>query len=97
MLNLRTGDGSIDAEGRPGSKMAAGWRIHASDGSVKLRLPADFAADLDVHTGGGRIASDFPVTVLGSQSESTLRGKLNGGGQMLTIRTSDGSIHLQRL
>ncbi|MGC9971104.1 MAG: DUF4097 family beta strand repeat-containing protein [Bryobacteraceae bacterium] len=97
LLNLRTDDGSIEAEVQPGSKVAAGWRIQTGDGSVRLRLAPDLAADLDVHTGDGSISSELPVAVSGSRSESSLRGKLNGGGLPLTVRTGDGSIHLDRL
>jgi hypothetical protein len=96
-LNLRTDDGSVEAEVQPGSRVSAGWRIQTGDGSVRLRLAADLAADLDVHTGDGSITSELPVAVSGLRSESSLRGKLNGGGLLLTVRTGDGSIHLGRL
>jgi hypothetical protein len=36
LLNLRTNDGSIEAEVQPGSKVAAGWRIQTGDGSIRL-------------------------------------------------------------
>jgi DUF4097 and DUF4098 domain-containing protein YvlB len=96
-LSLETKDGSVDAEARAGSKMAGAWRIHTGDGSVTLRLPENFAADLDAHTGDGKIMVDFPVTASGSIGGSELRGKLNGGGQMLVVRTGDGPIRLHRL
>jgi DUF4097 and DUF4098 domain-containing protein YvlB len=96
-LSLETNDGSVDAEARAGSKMAGSWRIHTGDGSVTLRLPENFAADLDAHTGDGKITVDFPVTASGSIGGSELRGKLNGGGQMLVVRTGDGPIRLHRL
>ena len=96
-LSLETKDGSVDAEARAGSKMAGAWRIHTGDGSVTLRLPENFAADLDAHTGDGKIMVDFPVTASGSLGGSELRGKLNGGGQMLVVRTGDGPIRLHRL
>jgi hypothetical protein len=31
-----------------------------------------------------------------SKEHNEMRGKIDGGGQTLTIRTGDGSIHLQR-
>jgi len=96
-LDLRTDDGSVEATARAGSKMTAGWRVNTGDGHITLRLPDDFAADLDAHTGDGKVTVDFPVTVMGSVSGSEIRGKLNGGGQALQVRTGDGSIHLQRL
>jgi len=96
-LSLETSDGSIEAEARAGSQMAAAWRIHTGDGSVALRLPENFAADIDAHTGDGKITIDLPVVASGSFGGSDLRGKLNGGGQMLMVRTGDGPIRLARL
>jgi DUF4097 and DUF4098 domain-containing protein YvlB len=93
-LDVSTSDGSIEAEVQPGSKMSSGWSLHSGDGSITLHLPESLAADLDLHTGDGHIDMDLPVTVSGSLSRSTVRGKLNGGGFLLNVRTSDGSIHL---
>jgi hypothetical protein len=41
------------------------WNIEIGDGSAGLRLPADFSAELDVHTGDGHIQSDLPVATGG--------------------------------
>ena len=96
-LKVRTGDGNVDVEAHAGSKLASPWRIETGDGGVQLRLPADLAADLDVHTGDGHISSELNVAVAGPASGSTLRGRMNGGGLPLTVRTGDGSIRLTRL
>jgi hypothetical protein len=96
-LNLRSGDGNIDAAVAPGSHMAAGWTVHTGDGGVTLRLPDGFAANLDAHTGDGRITVDLPLTTEGGIHEDSVSGRLNGGGQVLTVRTGDGSVHLSRL
>lgn len=97
-LDLRTGDGSIDAEARPGSKMASGWTVRTGDGSVNLGLPDGFSANVDVHTGDGHITVDFPVTVESGFAlrQNAIRGKINGGGQVLEIKTGDGNITLRR-
>jgi DUF4097 and DUF4098 domain-containing protein YvlB len=96
-LDLRTNDGSVEAGAHAGSKMTANWGVHSGDGHITLRLPDNFAADLDAHTGDGKVTVDLPVTISGSAGGSELRGKLNGGGQALVVRTGDGSIHFQRL
>ena len=77
--------------------MARGWLLHTSDGRVEVKLPDDFAAELSAHTGDGRITLDFPVTINGSMERSRVRGKLNGGGELLEITTGDGSIHVGKL
>jgi hypothetical protein len=96
-LDLRTDDGSVTASVNPGSKMAGPWRVHTDDGSVTLRLPDGFAADIDAHTGDGSINVSLPVTTSGFQSSKGLRGKLNGGGPTLHIETGDGAIRVERL
>lgn len=93
-LQLRTSDGSVDVTIEHGSKLASDWRVQTGDGSVRIRLPHDLAAELDLHTGDGGIHSDLPLTVTGLQSSHDIRGKLNGGGPMLTVRTGDGSISI---
>jgi DUF4097 and DUF4098 domain-containing protein YvlB len=93
-LNLNTNDGTIDARVSRGSRMSTNWSIRTGDGDVTLRLPEDFQADLEMHTGDGRIRTDFPIVASGRLGRSDIHGKLNGGGPPLTARTGDGSIHI---
>ncbi len=95
-LNVKTGDGSIDARVEPGSKLSGGWSIRTGDGSVDLVLPADLQANIDASTNDGHISLGIPVTVEGTFSNSQIHGKMNGGGQSLTIHTGDGSIRLSK-
>lgn len=95
-LNVKTGDGSVNTQVLPGSKMAASWTLRTGDGSVDISLPSDFQANIDATTGDGHISLGVPVTVEGTFSRSEVRGKMNGGGQTLTIHTGDGSIRLTK-
>ena len=95
-LNVKTGDGSVDTRVLPGSKMASSWTIRTGDGSVDMVLPADFQANIDATTGDGHISLGIPVTVEGTFSRSQIRGRMNGGGQALSIHTGDGSIRLSK-
>jgi DUF4097 and DUF4098 domain-containing protein YvlB len=95
-LEITAGDGSVEAQAQSGSTMNAPWTLHAGDGSVTLQLPAKFAADVDLHTGDGHITLDLPVSVEGRLRENNIRGKLNGGGGLLTINTGDGSIQIEK-
>lgn len=95
-LNVKTGDGSVDTKVLSGSKMATSWTLRTGDGSVDLTLPPDFQADINATTGDGHISLGIPVTVEGTFSKSEVRGKMNGGGQTLTIHTGDGSIRLSK-
>jgi hypothetical protein len=95
-LSVKTGDGSVDTRVLPGSKMASSWSVRTGDGSVDIVLPADFQANIEATTGDGHISLGIPVTVEGTFSKSEIRGKMNGGGQPLTIHTGDGSIRLSK-
>jgi DUF4097 and DUF4098 domain-containing protein YvlB len=95
-LNIKTGDGSVTARAMAGSKMQSTWTIHTGDGSVDVEIPGDLQADIDASTHDGHISLGLPVTVQGNFSSSQIHGKMNGGGQLLTIRTGDGSIHLSK-
>ncbi|HEY2461111.1 MAG TPA: DUF4097 family beta strand repeat-containing protein [Candidatus Acidoferrum sp.] len=95
-LNIKTGDGSVTARVNSGSKMAGGWNVRTGDGSVDLTIPADFQANIDASTGDGHISLGVAVTVEGTFSNSQIHGKMNGGGQPLTVHTGDGSIRLSK-
>jgi len=95
-LNVKTGDGSVDTRVLPGSKMLTSWSVRTGDGSVDLVLPADFQTNIDATTGDGHISLGIPVTCEGTFSSSQIHGKMNGGGQPLTIHTGDGSIRLSK-
>ena len=97
-LTIHTGDGGVEADVLPGSKMAMGWRIETGDGAVTVRLPRDFGAELDVHTGDGHVSVDFPLTASFSEKrDHEVRGRINGGGSAFSIRSGDGSIQVRPL
>jgi hypothetical protein len=100
-LLLHSSDGSITIELAEGSHLSADSRIESSDGSVTLRVPKTFPAELAVSTSDGSIQSTLPLVLDGYNSKGhsghNIRGKFNGGGSLLTIHTSDGSVHLSTL
>ncbi len=96
-LRIRTSDGSVDIQAATGSHLRSDWRVETGDGSVQLGVPRDLAADVQLQTGDGSIHVDLPLTTEGTKEEHELRGKLNGGGPLLEVRTGDGSISLGSL
>jgi DUF4097 and DUF4098 domain-containing protein YvlB len=96
-LELRSGDGSVTATVREGSRMEGDWSLSSNDGSITLRLPETFPAELDARTGDGEVSLDIPVQVSGSLSRSRIQGTIQQGGQRLELRTGDGAIHLEKL
>lgn len=96
-LSLHTGDGNLNVYVATGSKATSSWILRTGDGNLDLYLPDGFSADLDAHTGDGKISSDLPVSTTGQMRENELRGKLNNGGNTLELRSGDGSIHIRRM
>ena len=96
VLDVKTGDGGIDAVAADGSKLDANWRLNTGDGNLTLRLPAAIAADVELQTNDGSIDLDMPVTVSGRQGKREVHGQLNGGGKLLSLKTGDGSIRLEK-
>jgi len=101
-LNVRTSDGKVDLELVSGSTLKADSNLHSSDGTVTIRLAKDLSANLDVSTSDGRIDCNLPLTLDGFHSndggsEHSVKGKLNAGGALFTIHTSDGSVRLSSL
>lgn len=96
LLDLRTGDGGIEAKAIEGSKLDANWRLNTGDGNLTLRVPVTIAADIELQTNDGSIEFDMPVTVSGRQGKREVHGQINGGGKLLSLRTGDGSIRLEK-
>jgi DUF4097 and DUF4098 domain-containing protein YvlB len=96
-LDVHTGDGTIEAAAESGSKMTGPWTLRSGDGHIYMRLPENFAANVDAHTGDGRVNFTFPVTISGTVDRGTIRGKMGTGGETLTLRSGDGSISIDRI
>src|ERR1700758_2038991 len=86
-LELKTGDGNVEVRAGSGSLLNAGWRLETGDGSVSLEVPGNLAAAGDLHTNHGQLDLDMPVTTSGKIRQNEIQGKLNGGGNLLIIRT----------
>src|SRR5882724_3211349 len=96
VLDVKTGDGGIDAVAGEGSKLEANWRLNTGDGNLTLRVPSTIAADVELHTNDGSIDFDMPVRVSGRQGKREIHGQINGGGRLLSLKTGDGSIRLEK-
>jgi DUF4097 and DUF4098 domain-containing protein YvlB len=95
IIDASTSGGSIEA--RMAQQPHGDSQLKTSGGGITLTVASNVALDLDAHTSGGDIETDVPVTLLGKQSESTLNGKLNGGGPRVVLRSSGGDIRLRKM
>ena len=76
--------------------------IETHSGTVTLRVPANFAATLDLATSSGELRpTDFSLVTLPRQARGRdsdrLRFSINGGGVPLSITTYSGDIFLRRI
>jgi Toastrack DUF4097 len=70
-------------------------KLSTAGGGITVSIPQGAAFDLDAETSGGGVRSDLPVTVTGRIKRSQLKGPVNGGGKMVLLRTSGGSISVK--
>jgi hypothetical protein len=88
-------NGSVEAEMR---QIGNSTRLQYSsvNGSVRVTLPADLKADIELSTVNGSVRSDFPISVTGSLEPRHMRGTIGGGGVPLRVDTVNGSIELRK-
>ena len=97
MLNLHSGDGNIEAEVDGVSAPQSGWFLRSGDGHIRLKLPGDLGADLDAHSGDGDVHVDFQAVDLDKDQDNSFRGKINGGGISIELRSGDGDIRISKM
>ena len=90
-----TSNGSVNATLSGSSWDGAGLNVTTSNGSVRLTLPDGYNARLVAGTSNGSINVDFPITVRGRIGRD-IDTNLGSGGPALRLRTSNGSVRIQR-
>jgi hypothetical protein len=109
-INTTTSGGSIDVHevmGNINAQTSGGFvkcritkqptdncSLKTSGGSLTIYMKKGTAVDLDAKTSGGRVTSDHAIMIRGEIDKSSLKGKVNGGGPELYLRTSGGGIRL---
>ncbi len=104
-VRASTAAGRILAEFNGTGKTIGPSQLESSVGDVYVYLPANLAVTIDaaVQTAAGhQIHSDFPLEIEGDKGDlvpTTLRcrGPLNGGGEVLRIRTVAGDIEIRKI
>jgi hypothetical protein len=90
-VKAQTGSGDINAQGDPTGE----WKLHTGSGSVEVQFPDQAAYDLVAHTGSGSIQTTHEMTVQGTITPRELHGKVHGGGALVELSTSSGSIQIR--
>ena len=94
-VHARTQNGSLTVQLTGKSWDGAGLEAVTQNGSVRLYVPEQYAAQLETGTVNGSIRTDIPVTVQGRISKE-LSIPLGGGGKTIRVRTTNGSVTIAR-
>ena len=94
VLAAHTSGGDVEA-GITGA-LKGDCSLSTSGGDVKVRVDKAAAFRLDAATSGGSVHADGLTITLdgGASGRSHLSGNVNGGGPLLKLRTSGGSIRV---
>ena len=103
-ITLAGSDGAIDAVtfggnislDYLGSNM--GMNLKTMAGNISAKIPESTSADVKISTTVGKIVSDLITPEKADQysTSSNASGKINGGGNMITIETNAGNVHLSK-
>lgn len=93
-VQAKTTNGSIKI-GMDKVKFDEEMQIRTTNGSIKLYLPSDIDADLEAQTTNGKISCSLPIKSVYSKSKTRLDGKINSGGPLIQLKTTNGSIKIR--
>jgi len=88
--HVRSGSGTIHATGEP----LGDWSLQTGSGALNVKMPGDAKFNLTAFSGSGSIHTARNIEVSEMNSRHELRGKVNGGGPNVDLRTSSGSIQI---
>jgi hypothetical protein len=90
-LRARTGSGDVTANG----VATSAWDVQTGSGNVRMQLPSSAGFELNAETSSGSIDVNREITMSGQLNKHHIRGKVNGGGTLLTLRTGSGDIQIK--
>ena len=95
VLSAQTSGGDVQAG--IGGALKGECSLSTSGGDVRVTVDKAAAFQLDASTSGGQVRADGLTITLegGGAGRSHLSGKVNGGGPLLKLRTSGGSIQVE--
>ena len=94
-MRFQTSNGSINVTVE--SLKNSDVRASTSNGSITLRLPSSTGARVQARTTNSAVSTDFEITMKGTISKSRLEGTIGGGGPMLDLSSTNGSIKIEKM
>ncbi len=97
-VHANTGHGDIVAELAGAAAVGSNdMMFETGHGNVRVVAPRALSGDVDLHTGHGRVSSDFPLTISDQSRHSrtgSAHGVLGSGGRSVRLSTGHGDISL---
>lgn len=90
-VRVRTSGGSISVR----FTEAPAGEIQTSGGGIEVEFPEGAGLRLDAETSGGGVELDLPIRPTGKMERSRVQGDVNGGGELVRVRTSGGPIRIR--
>ncbi len=93
-------EGSVRAITRGGSISArfesdAAGELETLGGSIEVEFDEGTGLEIDAQTHGGRVTLEEGLDLTGRMDRDHMKGTINGGGPLLRMRTTGGSIRLR--
>ncbi len=93
LVSARTTNGSVKVELKEVA-VEEEMEFLTTNGSVTIYIPNNIDCDVRAKTTNGSIKTDFPMEVHGKYGSKHLKGKINKGGSLIFIETTNGSIKI---
>lgn len=94
-VRARTTNGGVTARLSGSRWEGTGLDVRATNGGVRLMLPAGYGAALEAGTVNGGLHVDFPMTVQGRIGRE-VRAEIGGGGPPIRAYTTNGGVRVMR-
>jgi DUF4097 and DUF4098 domain-containing protein YvlB len=94
-VHARTQNGGLNVKLTGARWNGAGLDAQTQNGSVRLAVPENYAAQLETGTVNGRVSTDIPITVRGDISRR-MSFPIGGGGPTIRATTINGSVIIAR-
>lgn len=100
-IKMVTRDGKIDANTMGGNISLdytgnnSGIALNTMGGNIHATLPSDINGNADFSTAAGKISCDFAEPIK-DYASSSLKAKFNNGGELISINTAAGNIHVEK-
>jgi len=90
-LVARTGSGDATVSGTPADE----WRIGTGSGDIEVTMSNKVGYNVHLKTSSGYIETEPAISLSGRFSRDEIKGKIRGGGELVTLSTGSGNIHLK--